>query len=302
MICMRPNDRVWAIRLPPWKARTWSEYSDKLIQILSRIRDEKLTLDDVVKMVRRRGLSFRVAKQRIRTPLILCGLVDIDKNGYLHLTDRGKRFLQSKSKKVILEGFERNVWGFKEIKEVLSEKELSINGVLRELRRRGARWRKMHQVRRRLRYLMLLGAVERKGLRYRWVGIPPTHEELKDMLMSLGKKLGYAPRREFHVNEFRVDVAWLRSEIPGASAEYVFEVQLGGNPKSAILNLQECLKRWRVKPFIVTSPDQVSRIKKAIQPWGEIKVIDYRKLEEIHEKLDSLQNLLKEEDLAFNLR
>ena len=52
----------------------------------------------------------------------------------------------------------------------------------------------------------------------------------------------------------------------------------------------------------MTSPDQVDRIKKAIQPWGEIKVIDYRRLEEILERLDLLQNLLKEEDLAFNLQ
>ena len=47
-------DRVQSIRLPPWKARSWEEYSDKLIQMLHKIKSDKLTLDDLAKSLPKR--------------------------------------------------------------------------------------------------------------------------------------------------------------------------------------------------------------------------------------------------------
>ena len=249
------------------------------------------------------SLKLYVIKQRLKTPLILSNLVFVDDNGYLHLTDIGEKFLRSRSRRIIYNEFKRNVWGFKELEEILCERPLGVKAILKELRKRGISWKKEHQVRIRLFYLMLLGAIKREGSKYKWVGLPLSHEEIKEVLVELGNSLGYSPKEEFHIDGFRVDVVWLRSGLPGASVEYAFEIQLKGDPKSAILNLQECLRRWPAKAYIVTNPEQVRYIENAIRPWKEdIKVIDYRTLEGVAERLNDLVNMLKIRGFKFNIR
>jgi len=297
-----PKEKIWAIRFPPWKARSWEEYSDKIVQLLHKIKSERPTLEDLARNIRKANLDLRTIKERLKTPLIFCSLVSFDEKGRLYLTKTGERFLQSRSRRLIYNEFRKNVWGFEEIERILSEKALDVKAILRELRKRGASWRKEHQVRRRLYYLVLMGAVKREGRKYKWVGLPLSHEEIKEILIDLGKMLGYVPKEEFRINGFRIDVAWLRSGLPGASVEYAFEIQLKGNPKSAILNLQECLRRWPSRVYIVTSPEDVEWIKDSISPWEkDIKVIDYKKLEEIANKLNDVINMLRSVEFEFNV-
>ncbi len=238
--------------------------------------------------------------------LCYTGLADVDEYGNLKLTSDGELFLKTKSPRLLLKNLENKVWGFREIRETLSKKPMKAKEIVRELRKLGSGWRSTTQPNIRLRFLTLLGAVEVFRKKYRWVNILPTHGELKRMLAELGSLLGYATSEEYKVGPIRIDVVWQRDARPESAVVYAFEVHTEGQVKSAVYNLQECIRRWSPrKCYVVTNERQLAEVKGAIEPLptlerSKLDVLTDGYIERMLLALKDVQNMLREKDILLN--
>ena len=82
----------------------------------------------------------------------------------------------------------------------------------------------------------------------------PSHEELKQKLVEIGKLLGKYAVAEYQ----RYDVVWKESEF-SPRLSHVFEVQDKGNLSAALARLKHAYDLQRSKPFIVITTEKERR-------------------------------------------
>jgi len=88
----------------------------------------------------------------------------------------------------------------------------------------------------------------------------PSHTEIMEMLLELGKIEGYRVEKEFRVNRERLDVVWMRKmrERP----DVAFEVQKRGDFYAALVKLKEAWDKWGCISVLVTDERQLENAKR----------------------------------------
>jgi hypothetical protein len=128
-------------------------------------------------------------------------------------------------------------------------------------------------------------------------GTELSHQDVQQMLLDVGRVLGYHAEREFEYYE----VVW-RANKESPRLSHVFEVQRKGNIDAALAKLKRAYESQRSKPFlVVTSERDTIRAQKAmsqarIGAFHEIgrvtAILSFEQLQRLHRALISVEDLL----------
>lgn len=126
-----------------------------------------------------------------------------------------------------------------------------------------------------------------------------SHTDVQQMLMDVGRVLGYHAESEFEY----YDVVWRANEL-SPRLSHVFEVQRKGNLDAALAKLKRAYEAQRSKPFlVVTSERDTLRAQKQMSqartgPFHEIgrvtAILSFEQLQRLHRALTSVEDLLAE--------
>jgi hypothetical protein len=124
-----------------------------------------------------------------------------------------------------------------------------------------------------------------------------THGDVQQMLLDIGRVLGYHAEREFDY----YDVVWRASES-SPRLSHVFEVQHKGNIDAAMAKLKRAYEAQRSKPFlIVASERDTNRANKNMSQartgaFHEIgratTILSFEQLNRLHRALTSIEDML----------
>lgn len=142
------------------------KYIPRLLAILEQIRRAHPSLDDLAEWASEQFGAGDWMKGAIDRCVLYPGLASNPDE--LSLTPTGSRYLETRDPDIVVEGFAKNILGFKEMLTWLGEKPMSKDELLNAFNKLGAGWKKIDQVTHRLNWLMALGWVsEQKHTRPR---------------------------------------------------------------------------------------------------------------------------------------
>ena len=125
----------------------------------------------------------------------------------------------------------------------------------------------------------------------------PTHEELKKLLLQIGKLQGYVANCEYPMGTERLDVVWRR--LPESVPTFAFEVQVGGDIYHAIGKLKHAHDIWNSRIFLVALAETFGEFNKLlsgtfheIQPF--IRFIETEKILSLHQSKQNIYQLEKD--------
>jgi hypothetical protein len=118
----------------------------------------------------------------------------------------------------------------------------------------------------------------------------PTHEDIKNLLLEIGKVQRFIATPEYKMGSDRLDVVWRR--LPESVPTYAFEVQVGGDLYHALGKLKHAHDIWNSRIFLVASSDYLSEVNKLLagtfhEIQAILKFIAIEKVQSLHKsKLD----------------
>jgi hypothetical protein len=125
----------------------------------------------------------------------------------------------------------------------------------------------------------------------------PSHEDIKNLLLEIGKLQSYVANAEFLMGTERLDVVWRR--LPESVPTYVFEVQVGGSLYHALGKLKHAHDIWNSRIFLVASTDVLGSVNQLlagtfheIQPI--LKFMDVEKVLSLHKSKRNIFEIEKE--------
>jgi len=130
------------------------------------------------------------------------------------------------------------------------------------------------------------------------------HDEIRDKLSDIGTWLGFTSSIEKKVADgSKVDTVWESTVGNMGKIIYVFEVQTKGSIDSLIVNLLKALNNPAVQGVVaVSDSSQLEKIKKHAQQVPNlntrIKYWDYKKVLEVHEALEMVNESINSLDLV----
>ena len=130
--------------------------------------------------------------------------------------------------------------------------------------------------------------------------ISPTHEDIKNQLLEIGKLQAYVANLEFPMEAERLDVVWRR--LPESVPTYVFEVQVGGDLYHALGKLKHAHDIWNSRIFLVASADDLGAVSQLLSgTFHEIKsLLRFIEIEKIQSLYQSKQNIYQiEQELGL---
>ena len=127
--------------------------------------------------------------------------------------------------------------------------------------------------------------------------VTPTHEDIKYLIMEIGKLQSYVSNVEYPMGSERLDVVWRR--LPESVPTYVFEVQVGGDVYHALGKLKHAYDIWNSRIFLVASikdlqsvNDLLSGTFHEIQPI--LRFIEIEKIQSLHKAKCNIFEIEKE--------
>lgn len=125
----------------------------------------------------------------------------------------------------------------------------------------------------------------------------PTHEDIKNLLMEIGKLQGYIADTEFQMGAEQLDVVWRR--LPESVPTYAFEVQVGGDLYHALGKLKHAYDIWNSRIFLVASADALGAVNHLlsgtfheIQPV--LRFIETEKIQSLHKSKWNIYQIEKD--------
>jgi len=127
--------------------------------------------------------------------------------------------------------------------------------------------------------------------------VSPTHNDIKNLLLEIGKLQGYIADTEFHMETERLDAVWRR--LPESVPTYVFEVQVGGDLYHALGKLKHAHDIWNSRIFLVASSEDLGAVNKLLSgTFHEIKpilrFIEIEKIQNLHQFKQNIYQLEKD--------
>lgn len=124
-----------------------------------------------------------------------------------------------------------------------------------------------------------------------------SHDELKQVLMEIGRIQKYLVEKEYPIDGGRLDVVWRRVEksVP----TYVFEVQVGGDLYHALAKLKHAFDLWNSHIFLVASNKDQRKVNQLLSgSFHEIRdrmnFIDCEKAAQLYKLKKSYHELERE--------
>lgn len=119
----------------------------------------------------------------------------------------------------------------------------------------------------------------------------PTHNDIKNLLLEIGKLQGYVANPEYPMETERLDVVWRR--LPESVPTYVFEVQIGGDLYHALGKLKHAHDIWNSRLFLVASANDLGRVNQLLSgTFHEIKsLLRFIEIEKVQSLYKSKQNI-----------
>lgn len=121
-----------------------------------------------------------------------------------------------------------------------------------------------------------------------------SHDEIKSMLVEIGKIQKFLAEPEFNIDTGRLDVVWRRVEksVP----TYVFEVQVGGDIYHALAKLKHAYDLWNSHIFFVAGLTERPKFYKLLggtfhEIRHRIKFIPIDKVEELYRRKRAFKDL-----------
>ena len=124
-----------------------------------------------------------------------------------------------------------------------------------------------------------------------------SHVEVQQMLLDIGRVLGYSAQSEFEY----YDVVWRAGE-ESPRLSHVFEVQHKGNLDAALAKLKRAYEAQRSKPFLVVASERdTNRAKRqlsaartgAFHEIGRVTtILSFEQLRRLHRALTSVEDIL----------
>jgi len=132
-----------------------------------------------------------------------------------------------------------------------------------------------------------------------------SHNDVQDMLETIGDGLGFQVRKEYEAApRARIDVVWKTRIANLGSIGYAFEVHNSGQEDSAILNIQKAINEDPdiQRGVIVSTPEQLEDFRNEIRSLGDFaNAVSYLSVGDVA-KADRLQSelrdILREANLA----
>jgi len=127
--------------------------------------------------------------------------------------------------------------------------------------------------------------------------LSPTHENIKNLLLEIGRLQGFIANTEFPMGTERLDVVWRR--LPESVPTYVFEAQVGGDLYHALGKLKHAHDIWNSRIFLVSSADALGAVNQLlsgtfheIQPI--LKFIETNRIQSLHQSKQNIYQLEKD--------
>lgn len=114
------------------------------------------------------------------------------------------------------------------------------------------------------------------------------HDEMKNVLLEIGKIDGFISEKEYPINGERLDVVWRKANISGAMPHNVFEVQIGGNVYNALGKLKHSHEKWNSNIFIIVDEKDKDKVNKLLNGTfheikNKLKIWTVEKVKELYE-------------------
>lgn len=145
-------------------------------------------------------------------------------------------------------------------------------------------------------FVKLVEKIPKKPLKKEEVNL---HDQIKEMLIDLGKIEGYIAEKEYVFTDTgeRLDVVWRR--VAASVPTYVFEVQIGGNLHQALAKLKHAYDIWNSNVFMISEEKDIQKINQLLggafhEISGRIMVLTVEKIKKVHE-IQIEDNKLKKE-------
>ena len=127
--------------------------------------------------------------------------------------------------------------------------------------------------------------------------VSPTHEDIKNLLLEVGKLQAYVANAEYPMGSKRLDVVWRR--LPESVPTYVFEVQVGGDLYHALGKLKHAYDIWNSRIFLVASANDLATVNQLlagtfheIQPM--LKFIEIERIQSLHKAKRNIYDIERE--------
>ena len=115
----------------------------------------------------------------------------------------------------------------------------------------------------------------------------PSHDELKRLLVEIGKMQNFIAEPEFPFAIGRLDVVWRR--VIHSVPTYAFEIQVGGDIYHALAKLKHAFDLWNSHIFIVAPQSDHSKCENLLSGTfheisDRIKFIELEKVDELYKR------------------
>jgi hypothetical protein len=126
---------------------------------------------------------------------------------------------------------------------------------------------------------------------------PPKHNEIRDMVLEIGKIEGKIAEVEYPIDNLRLDAVW--KTITSGNPKWAFEVQMGGNFYEALTKLKHAWDKWNSKPFLVTTDQYISQAKSLLEgSFHEMKddarIVNWERIVRLHKLLTEAHRIKSE--------
>lgn len=128
----------------------------------------------------------------------------------------------------------------------------------------------------------------------------PSHDQVRELLLEIGKLQGYVADREFQMGTERLDAVWRR--LPESVPTYAFEVHVGGDLYHAVGKLKHAHDIWNSRIFLVAPPSARTDVNRLLSgTFHEIarwlRLIETEKVASLHASKRNIQQI--ERDLGL---
>ncbi len=127
--------------------------------------------------------------------------------------------------------------------------------------------------------------------------LPPSHTEVQDLLMEIGKLNRFIAEKEYLMENERLDVVWRRVE--GSVPTYVFEVQVAGDIYHALGKLKHAFDIWNSNIFLVADEKALKGAERLLRGTfheiqDKLKKLTVQKVRELYQAKCNWVNLEEE--------
>jgi len=125
----------------------------------------------------------------------------------------------------------------------------------------------------------------------------PKHNEIRDMILEIGKIEGKIAEVEYPIDNLRLDAVW--KTITAGNPKWAFEVQMGGNFYEALTKLKHAWDKWNSKPILITTDAYVVQAKSLLEGSfhemrEDARIVNWEKIVKLHKCLKEAHEIKSE--------